>query len=126
MVREAALITISCVLFVQMGLSEAIQDSFRFKSRIASCPKCLSMWANLAYLLLTRHGLILSVAASFICSYLALWLALAYDAVAILYNYLYDSITKTTDTVEDSGEEIPGEASDPDAVSQMQMNNDTL
>ena len=126
MVREAALITISCVLFVQMGLSDAIQDFFRFKSRIASCPKCLSMWANLAYFLVTRHNLVLSVAASFICSYCALWLALAYDAVATLYNYLYDSITKKTDTAENSGEKDSSEASDSDAVSQMQINDDTL
>ena len=126
MVTEAALITVSCVLFVQMGLSDAVQDTFRFKSRIASCPKCLSMWANLVYLLATRHGLIVSVAASFICSYCALWLALLYDAVATLYNYLYDSITTKTDTAEDPVEADAAEAGGPDAVSEMQISDDTL
>lgn len=117
MVLEVALITVSCVLFVQMGLSDAIQDSFRFKSRIVSCPKCLAMWTNLAYLLLQGHGLVVSVATSFICSYCALWLALLYDAIAIFYNYIYESITKKTYAAEGSAEAPADETSGSDAVS---------
>ena len=113
------MITVSCVLFVQMGLSDAIQDTFRFKSRIASCPKCLSMWVNLAYLLITRHGVVISIAASFICSYAALWIALVYDAIAVLYNFFYESITKEPDTAEEGPEADADEAGNSDAVSQM-------
>ena len=117
MVLEVALITVSCVLFVQMGLSDAIQDSFRFKSRIVSCPKCLAMWTNLAYLLMQGHGIVISVATSFICSYCALWLSLVYDTVAMIYNYLYESITKKTDAAEGSTEATADETSGSDAVS---------
>ena len=119
MVREVALITVSCVLFVQMGLSDAAQDALRFKSRILSCPKCLTMWVCLAYLLLQGHGLVVSSAASFICSYCALWLALLYDAVACLYNILYDAITQETDAAEGPGKTPTDEAGRADAVSKM-------
>lgn len=102
MVKEVALITISAVLFVQMGLSSAIQESIRVYFRIASCPKCATFWSVLAYCLLTRKGFILSVAASFLSAYAALWLALLYDALALLYNYAYELITETDGTSSDA------------------------
>ena len=117
MVREVALITVSCVLFVQMGLSDAVQEALRFKSKIVSCPKCLTMWCCFAYLLLFGNSLVVSVATSFVCAYCALWLSLIYDAVALAYNWLYESITKKTDAAEDPGEEVPFQAGGPDAVS---------
>ena len=123
---EVALITVSCVLFVQMGLSGAIQEALHISLRIASCPKCLSWWICLAYLLAHDYGIIVSVAASFVCSYCALWLALVYDALAILYNYAYKTITQ--DTVEDpqapAGE--AGSEAGPDALSEMQIEDDTV
>ena len=119
MVREVALITVSCVLFVQMGLSVVVQDALKFNSRILSCPKCLTMWVNLAYLLLRGYAPIESVAASFICSYCAMWLSLLYDAVACLYNLFYDTITEKTGSAEGSGQTSSDEAGGPDAVSKM-------
>ena len=79
MIREAALTTLICVLFVQMGLSDAVQQVLHVRSRIASCPKCLTMWVTLACLLLHGYGILESAAASFICAYTALWLAMIYD-----------------------------------------------
>ena len=101
--REAALVAVSCVLFVQMGLSGAIQDAVRIKSRILSCPKCLTFWAVLAWELAHRAGMVSAIAASFILSYAALWVVLILDGLAVLYNSLYDAITETTqDTTEDA------------------------
>ena len=102
MLKEAALITISAVLFVQMGLSSAIQATLHFRSKIASCPRCVCFWSVLAYCLLTENGVIVSVAASFISAYAAQWLALLYDALALLYNSIYESITETDDTATDA------------------------
>lgn len=114
MITEVALITISCVLFVQMGLGSAIEGFLRIRSIVLSCPKCLTMWTCLLYLLFAQKcGLVLSVATSFIASYCALWLALLYDAFAILYNYLYEQITKNQDTSEDA--ERPECHTDPQA-----------
>ena len=124
--REVALITVSCVLFIQMGLSEAVQKALHISLRIASCPKCLTWWICLAYQLTHDYGIIEAVATSFVCSYCALWLALAYDALATLYNYAYKTITRgaAEDTQAPAGE--AGPEAGPDAVPQMQIDDDTV
>lgn len=100
---EAALVAVSCVLFVQMGLSGAIQETLHFKSRILSCPKCLTFWSVLVWNLAHGTQTVVSVAASFILSYAALWVALILDGLTVLYNSLYDAITETnTGAPEDS------------------------
>lgn len=122
---EAALIMVSCVLFVQMGLSEAVQDTLHIRVRVASCPKCLSWWICCAYLLVHDYGIVVSVAASFILSYAALWLALAYDALATLYNHAYTQITRDAAESADAGPSAEdGPAPGADAVPQMQIDND--
>ena len=100
---EAALLAVSCVLFVQMGLSGAIQETLHFKSQILSCPKCLTFWSVLVWNLAHNTPVVMSVAASFILSYAALWAALILDGLTVLYNSLYNAITETTeDTPEDA------------------------
>ena len=127
MIKEVALITISAVLFVQMGLSSAIQETLHFHSKIASCPRCCVFWSVLTYSLWNGHGLIGSVAASFISSYAALWIVLLYDALALLYNSIYESITKTdgaaTDAQDSSDQSVQTAA---DEVPQMQIDNEPL
>lgn len=98
MLTEAALITISCVLFIQMGLADAIPKALHIRLKIVPCPKCLTFWVCLGWMVWHKYGLIQSVAASFLSSYCALWLALLYDALALLYNYMYEQITQTNDT----------------------------
>ena len=121
MFEEVALITASAVLFVQMGLSGAIQETLHFRSRIASCPRCCAFWSVLAYSLLTRNGVVLSVAASFISAYAAMWLSLLYAALALLYNRAYESITETDGAPEDAeaGVDEPAPASADDEVPKM-------
>lgn len=110
MIKEAALITLSCTLFVSMGLADAIQETLRIRFRLLSCPKCITFWCSLLWFVL--HGLrpLECVAVSFISAYAALWLSLIYDAVAVAYNYLYAKVSET-DAAEDT--ETPG----ADAVS---------
>lgn len=109
MIQDAALLTVSAVLAVQMGLTEAIQTKLSFKSQILSCPRCLTFWLVLAWLLVHDAPLILSIAASFICSYCALWLCLLYDAIATIYNKAYGKIYPETDTeeAETDADEVP-------------------
>ena len=125
--REAALIMVSCVLFVQMGLSEAIQETLHIRIRIASCPKCLTWWICCAYLVLHDYGIVTSVAASFILSYCALWLALAYDALATLYNHAYETITRGTQEPEtEAGSDEAGTETGADAVPKMQIDDELV
>ena len=102
MILEVALITVSCVLFIQMGLSEAVQGFLNIKVRMASCPKCLCFWVCLIHGLTHGYGFVVSIATSFIASYCAMWLALLYDSLAIIYNYYYEQITNNKDTSQDA------------------------
>lgn len=108
--KDAALLTASCVLFVQMGLSEAVQETLKIKLRPLSCVKCLSFWLNLTYLLLSGQRLIDSVAAAFLCSYSALWLALIYDKGTQFYNKCYEKFTNQ-DTETEGNQTPPNEVS---------------
>lgn len=99
---EVVLITVSCVLFIQMGLYDAIRNTLNIQSRIVSCPRCLTFWSVFLFSVFSKSGFLVSVATSFIASYSALWLALLYDVLAAKYNSIYDKITKTTDTSDDA------------------------
>ena len=86
------MITVSCVLFVGMGLSEAVQETLDVRLRIISCPKCLTFWCVLLHSLLGGGCIVTAVASAFVASYCALWLTLAVDALTSLYNKLYEKI----------------------------------
>ena len=100
--KEAAEITACCVLFIGMGLEAEIERILSCRFRILSCPKCLTFWSVLLFGVCTGHGLVGTVAVSFLSAYAALWLTLLCDALTILYNRLYDTITKTEGSAADS------------------------
>lgn len=110
MITEVALITISCVLSVQMGLADRLLKIVRIK--VSPCHKCLTFWLCMAWMLWKREPIVLSVATSFICSYCALWLAILYDALAILYNFFYEQITETHGTSENAQSDSDAPADD--------------
>lgn len=112
MLKDAALVVVSCVLFIQMGLSSAVQEVLKVRLSLLSCPKCLTMWTAMAVLLAHGHGLLESTAVSFLSAYSALWLALLYDALAVAYNKLYEQISKTTGSAEDTA---PAQGPEPQA-----------
>ena len=108
--KEVALITLSCVLFVQMGLADSILRILRIK-KISPCYKCLSYWLTGLWMGFHGYDPVLLVATSFIASYCSLWLGLLYDGLAVFYNYLYEKLSKTPDADSETGS--------PDAVSKM-------
>lgn len=117
MITGAVMITLSCVLFVQMGLADAIQDVLGFRLTLISCPKCLTYWSVLAYAILSGRGFLECVAVPFISAYAALWVALAYDCLTTIYNKFYEHISETTDTEEDGNRAHEAETDAADAVS---------
>ena len=116
------MIALSCVLFVTMGLAEAIQGYVPFKLRIMTCPKCLTFWSVLVYSLISGQGLVQSIASSFIIAYIALWSALVLDALTLFYNYLYEKITRNEGSAEQEdhqnagADKAGGEAGTTDAM----------
>ena len=92
MIREAALLAVGCTLFVNMGLSDAIQETLGFHFKILSCVKCFTFWCILLYLTIRGAQFYEVVSASFILSYLALWLDLGLSALNKIYNESYQQI----------------------------------
>ena len=90
--KDAAALALGCVLFINMGLSEAIQEFFGIQSRLLSCPKCLTFWTTLAFLLISRCSFVLAVGGSFLFSYSALWADLGLSMLNKIYNELSEQL----------------------------------
>ena len=93
--KDAGMLALCCVLFVQMGLSGAIQETLGIQSRVLSCPKCLTFWSTFVLQIFGGQAFLPALAVSFLFSYLSLWVALLYDWLATLYNKTYESITSS-------------------------------
>ena len=89
----AAMLTTATVLFIGMGLEGEIERVVGIHLRVLSCPKCCTFWTVLVLGIVRGAGFVETVTAAFLFSYAALWLSLGLDALAKLYNRLYDEIT---------------------------------
>lgn len=100
--NEAAMIMFSCVAVNHLGLVAAIEDIVRRSLPVINCPKCLTFWCILAYMMLHVGFADMPkvIAASFLFAYLSLWLQLLLAFTDRLFNYLYDKIHPTTDTAD--------------------------
>ena len=114
--KDVASLTVCCVLFVQMGLADAILEELRLKAGLLSCPKCLTFWSTLLWQIFHGQPALAALTASFLFSYAALWLALIYDYLAIIYNKAYESISQTDATADNLQAGAPGDnRATPDA-----------
>ena len=95
-------IDIASIVFVSvtanhLGLIKAIEGIAKMEIPIVNCPKCLTWWITLVYTIICSREVFTSLAISFLCSYLAIWLELLEGFVDTLYNKLYDTIYPTED-----------------------------
>lgn len=97
---DVAMILFSCVAANHLGLVNAIEKVINKRLPIFNCPRCLSFWSVLAYMIFAPNGVIVSVATSFLCASLAHWVSLIMGFTDKLFNELYDKIYSTT---EDTG-----------------------
>lgn len=95
--KEAAEITASCVLFIGMGLEAEVERILSCRFSILSCPKCLTFWSVMVFGVIAGHGLLETIAVSFLSSYAALWLSLLCDELTTIYNKIYETINEQTD-----------------------------
>ena len=80
------LVWFSAVMFVHMGLGEAICKTFGFHFILFLCPKCMAFWAVLGYsLLIVKLPIEESVAIAFLLSYVAIWFDLLLGKLADVY-----------------------------------------
>ena len=94
---DVAMILFSCVAAKHLGLVSAIEAVTDRELPIVNCPRCLSFWCVLSYMVLTGHAVIASVATSFLCSALAPWVKLLMGFTDRKYNRLYDKIFAATE-----------------------------
>jgi len=122
---DIAWIVVACTSANHLGLIAAVERVLHRRLPVVNCPKCLTFWSTLAYLLaclLTgddaplRGGLIVAhlpavprmLAVSFLAAYSALWLELIMYFIDTIYNSIYDQISK------DNREETDGEGTSED------------
>lgn len=94
---DVAAIMFSCTMFIHMGLVDAVLRVYGIEDKevpILTCPKCLTFWSALAFLVLTKHNIIHSVAISFLASYCAIWLDLLLGLMDVWYEKFYDRISE--------------------------------
>ena len=106
---DVAMILFACVAANHLGLISAIEGVVKFKLPIINCSKCSGFWFTLAYLLITRHAVIPSVATSFLCAALAPWLNLLMGFIDTKFNWLYDKIYSTAEDEPSEGDSDEGD-----------------
>ena len=94
---DILLLMLSAVLANHLGLVEAVEGVIRHKIPVLNCPMCASFWVVLVYSLIAGRELVASVAVSFMCAYIALWLELLCGYIDTLYNRFYESIYTSQD-----------------------------
>ena len=92
---DIAGIVFVCVTMNHLGLITAIEGVIKHQLPILNCPKCLTCWSVLAYMVITAQDIITSLAVSFLASYSAIWLELFEGFIDTLYLKLYGKITST-------------------------------
>lgn len=111
MFTQVAMILTSCCLFIHLGLGNAICKIIRYNFILFQCPKCLSFWSVLCYLLLINQSVIVSFCIAFICAYMAIWIDLLLTLIANWYEEIYESVgaKESQDNTRDSNEGSEGE-----------------
>ena len=79
---------VSCVLFIHLGLGEAIERTLRVRIVLLSCVKCLTFWSMLVYSLIHSFPLESALCLSFVSAYAALWADIPLAKLATLYEKL--------------------------------------
>ena len=79
---------ISCVLFIHLGLGEAIERTLRVRFVLLRCVKCLTFWSTLAYSLIHSLPLESALCLSFVSAYASLWADIPLAKLANLYEKL--------------------------------------
>lgn len=93
MMKSVGLLLLCCVLFVHMGMGDAVSKVVRRGLSLFQCVKCTTFWVILAYtVFFTAADPVLCTALAFICSYIALWLDLLLSKFAVWYEKWYKGV----------------------------------
>ncbi len=86
-------VLLCCVLFVHLGLGDAVSRIMKRCVSLFRCVKCTTFWTILAYtLFLTEFEPVECVAIAFGCAYIALWVDLLFTKISMWYEKIYESL----------------------------------
>lgn len=108
MIWDIAGIVFVCVTANHLGLIRALRMD---DVPVIGCVKCCTFWSALAYMVINEHGIIATLAVSFLASYAAIWAELAEGFIDLIYMRLYEKII-TTDSDDTPASDTGG--GDPD------------
>lgn len=82
-----------CVLFVHLGLGDAVGKVIRRNLSLFRCVKCFTFWTILAYtLFFAEFSPVKCVALAFACAYAALWIDMFFAKIAKWYEKWYKGV----------------------------------
>lgn len=110
---DIASIVFVCVTANHLGLVKAIEEKIGKELPIINCCKCFSFWATFLYTIFVTHGLITSLAISFLGSYTAIWVELFEGFIDTLYLRLYGKITSANNNNEVAANIDSGDTTSP-------------
>lgn len=91
--KSVGCVLLCCVLFVHMGLGDAVSGVIKRNATLFQCVKCTTFWAILAYtLFLTEYEPVECAAIAFGCAYIALWVDLLFAKISVWYEKFYKSM----------------------------------
>ena len=95
------MIMFSCVAANHLGLIAAVEEVINHKLPVVNCPKCFTWWALMTYGIVSGENVIVTVSASFLSAYAAIWLQLLFGIIDNQYNRIYGKVYPTADTADD-------------------------
>ena len=102
--KGIVLIWFSCVMFIHMGLADAVAQRLKLQSPLLSCAKCLSFWSVLGYsLLVVQLPLPNCLATAFLMAYASLWAELGLGKIARMYEELSNHLESEAEETDAAG-----------------------
>ena len=102
--KGIVLVWFSCVMFIHMGLADAVAQRLRVQWALLSCAKCLSFWSVLGYsFLVVQLPLPNSLATAFLMAYASLWADLGMGKIARIYEELSNHLESEAEETDASG-----------------------
>lgn len=85
-------IFVSCVLFIHLGLGDAVSRVLDIRCILLKCVKCLTFWSVLAYSLCLSLPVEVCLCVAFACAYASLWAELLLGKIACKYEEWNESM----------------------------------
>lgn len=86
-------ILLCCVLFVHLGLGDAVSKVIKRCLSLFNCVKCFTFWNILAYTtLFLEWSFVKCMAVAFASAYAALWVDLIFAKISTMYEKWYKGV----------------------------------